>query len=308
LAPISLHHDYTDALRKLEEVFATAVGQEYHPIPRVPAMQPSTSVEPTDPTTIRTTPRMHQCVTRRKKPMDINPQAEESPMLPTIHKESAQGLARLQRRACTTQQLNSPTVLRRRTIRQYQSNHAVIQFVTPKPLPTDSLNYISNDKDNAYNIEQAQCRHTLTTTANACGISGHAVYHLVGQHVAACNNHFIPETLSRAQATYQHDIIFNHMANAVVHPVKQETNGNNLIAYPGELTTRMADLTNAKILWNSTLSTSGAKFSAIDIGNMYFQTPLDLFEYMRIKAELVLEEFKTLYKPHDKIHNGYIYM
>ena len=98
------------------------------------------------------------------------------------------------------------------------------------------------------------------------------------------------------------------MANAVVHPVKQETNGNNLIAYPGELTTRMADLTNAKILWNSTLSTSGAKFSAIDIGNMYFQTPLDLFEYMRIKAELVLEEFKTLYKPHDKIHNGYIYM
>jgi hypothetical protein len=36
------------------------------------------------------------------------------------------------------------------------------------------------------------------------------------------------------------------------------TVGGNLIEYPGELTTRTADLTTSKILWNSTISTPGA--------------------------------------------------
>jgi hypothetical protein len=36
--------------------------------------------------------------------------------------------------------------------------------------------------------------------------------------------------------------------------------GGNLIDYPGEVATRTVDLTLAKILWNSVLSTPGAKF------------------------------------------------
>ena len=31
------------------------------------------------------------------------------------------------------------------------------------------------------------------------------------------------------------------------------------------------------------------------------------FEYMRIKAELIPEEFKQQYKLHDKMYKGYIY-
>ena len=33
------------------------------------------------------------------------------------------------------------------------------------------------------------------------------------------------------------------------------TAGGNLIKYPGELTTRTADLTTSKVIWNSVLST-----------------------------------------------------
>ena len=51
------------------------------------------------------------------------------------------------------------------------------------------------------------------------------------------------------------------------------TAGSNLIEYPGELTTRTADLTTSKILWNSFLSTEGAKFMGIDISNFYLGTP-----------------------------------
>ena len=36
------------------------------------------------------------------------------------------------------------------------------------------------------------------------------------------------------------------------------TAGGNLIAYPGELTTRTADISTAKILWNSVISTEDA--------------------------------------------------
>jgi len=86
------------------------------------------------------------------------------------------------------------------------------------------------------------------------------------------------------------------------------TVGGNLIDCPGELTTRTADLITSKIMWNSVLSTPGAKYACADIGDMCLQTPMDRYGYMRIKADLVPEEFKDLYNLHDKIHNGYIYM
>ena len=45
------------------------------------------------------------------------------------------------------------------------------------------------------------------------------------------------------------------------------TAGGNLIKYAGELTTQTADLTTAKMLWNSVISTDGAKFMGLDIGD-----------------------------------------
>ena len=62
-------------------------------------------------------------------------------------------------------------------------------------------------------------------------------------------------------------------ANIVVdyRPQKDDPNrvritaGGNLIIYPGELTTRTADITTSKILWNSVLSTKNAKYMCLDI-------------------------------------------
>jgi hypothetical protein len=53
------------------------------------------------------------------------------------------------------------------------------------------------------------------------------------------------------------------------------TAGGNLINYPGELTTRTADLTTSKLMWNSVLSTKGAKYMRLDIKNFYLTAPLD---------------------------------
>ena len=56
--------------------------------------------------------------------------------------------------------------------------------------------------------------------------------------------------------------------------------GSNLINYPYKLTMRMADMMLAKIMWNSVVSTPGAKFGSVDIKNMYLKMPLDQHEYM----------------------------
>ena len=42
------------------------------------------------------------------------------------------------------------------------------------------------------------------------------------------------------------------------------TAGVNLIKYPYELTTRTADLTTSNIMWNSVISTPGARFACSD--------------------------------------------
>ena len=52
------------------------------------------------------------------------------------------------------------------------------------------------------------------------------------------------------------------------------TVGGNLINFPGELTTRIADLSTSKIVWNSTLSTPDARYACADIGNFYLATPI----------------------------------
>jgi hypothetical protein len=86
------------------------------------------------------------------------------------------------------------------------------------------------------------------------------------------------------------------------------TAGRNLIAYPGELTTRTADLTSSKILWNSVLSTSRAKYMCLDIIIFYLGRPLDRYEYMRLPITLFPEHVIKQYNLRSKTKNGYIYV
>jgi hypothetical protein len=71
-------------------------------------------------------------------------------------------------------------------------------------------------------------------------------------------------------------------------PEKKEKNhtrftiGGNRINYPGEVATPTADLLVAKILFNSTISTPGAKFMTMDISDFYLNLPLPRPEYIQI--------------------------
>ena len=71
-------------------------------------------------------------------------------------------------------------------------------------------------------------------------------------------------------------------ANIVVdyRPQKEDPNrvritaGGNLIIYPGELTTRTANITTSKILWNSVLSTLRAKYMCMVIKKLLPMCPI----------------------------------
>ena len=64
-----------------------------------------------------------------------------------------------------------------------------------------------------------------------------------------------------------------------VRPEKAEPNrtrlvvGGDRINYPGEVGTPTAEMLVAKLLFNSTISTKGARFMTMDISNFYLMTP-----------------------------------
>ncbi len=60
-------------------------------------------------------------------------------------------------------------------------------------------------------------------------------------------------------------------------------------------------MVSSKILWNSVISTPDACFAGADIKNMYLETPLDRFEYMKMPIALlptdIIEHYICLRRP-----------
>jgi hypothetical protein len=108
----------------------------------------------------------------------------------------------------------------------------------------------------------------------------------------------------------------NTYARIVINHCPQKDNpsqvcitvGSNLINYPYELTTHTANRISAKNMWNSVISTPGAKFGGADIKNMYLETPLDQYEYMQMPLKLYSDDIIDHYNLREKALNGYVYM
>jgi hypothetical protein len=83
--------------------------------------------------------------------------------------------------------------------------------------------------------------------------------------------------------------------------------GGDRIDYPGNKTTKTADMTTAKLLFNSVISTPGARFMGIDLKDFYLCSDLKEYEYVRIPLHMIPDEIVELYKLHAKISNGHVY-
>ena len=66
--------------------------------------------------------------------------------------------------------------------------------------------------------------------------------------------------------------------------------GNLITDYPGNVSTDTAGLETIKIHWNSTILTPKEKYMTIDISNMYLNTRLNRYEYMRFHLKDIPQE------------------
>jgi hypothetical protein len=84
------------------------------------------------------------------------------------------------------------------------------------------------------------------------------------------------------------------------------TVGGDKLDYPFEVSTRTADITTAKLLWNSVISTKDAKFCTMDIKDFYLNTPMTHYEYMRIPVDVIPPDIYELYNLKEKERNGFV--
>jgi hypothetical protein len=64
----------------------------------------------------------------------------------------------------------------------------------------------------------------------------------------------------------------------------------------------------SKLLWNSVLSTTGAKHMFIDIKNFYLTATLDYYEYMKIPLALFPEWIKIQYNLNTHVTDGFVFL
>ena len=105
-------------------------------------------------------------------------------------------------------------------------------------------------------------------------------------------------------------------ANIVVdyRPQKDDPNrvritaGGSLIIHPGELTTRTADITTSKILWNSVLSAKNAKYMCLDIKKIHLCVTMSRFEYMKISITVFPQHVKEEYNMLEKVYKECVWI
>jgi hypothetical protein len=112
---------------------------------------------------------------------------------------------------------------------------------------------------------------------------------------------------SNQMVTYVRVVANVHPRTANPHCIRI-TAGGNLINYPRDLSTQTADLTTSKLMWNSVLSTEGARYMFLNIKNFYLTAPLDCYEYMKIPLNIFPEWIIKQYDLSKHALNGFIYL
>ena len=85
------------------------------------------------------------------------------------------------------------------------------------------------------------------------------------------------------------------------------TVGGDQIDYPGDVSTKTAGLTTAKILFNSVLSTEDAMFMTMDIKDFYLYTMMARYEYLKIHKRDIPKLIWDHYNLDSLAVNDYVY-
>ena len=104
-------------------------------------------------------------------------------------------------------------------------------------------------------------------------------------------------------AAYYNPQVRTKEKEGVIERRVRGTIGGDKVDYDGETKALTATMEEVKILLNSTVSTLGAEFIALDIRNFYLGTPLLRKEYMRISRKHLPKQTIDKYNLEKLIHN-----
>jgi hypothetical protein len=232
-------------------------------------------------------------------PITPYPDSVNAPYMP-------QGMAGVNLFDTFEEEHTTPTIPRYNT-NALASQHAVHQaqtlpprifrplaFTTHQKIPIPMANSVINEDTGA----SLEYRH-LINDASTFTIWNQAAANEFGRLAQGLGNRiegsntifFIPrQAVPKSKiVTYGRFVVDIRPNKSEVHRVRL-TVGYNLIQYPGDVTTRSSDLTTSKCLWNSTISTDGAKYMCLDVKDSYLGTLMATFEYMRIPIKLIPHE------------------
>ncbi len=86
------------------------------------------------------------------------------------------------------------------------------------------------------------------------------------------------------------------------------TMGSNLVNYPRDCRTPIADLITVKLLLSSIISMPHSKFMTLNLKNFYLMMPMKCYEYFHIKIELFPQDTINQYYLTSKVdHNGSVH-
>ena len=78
--------------------------------------------------------------------------------------------------------------------------------------------------------------------------------------------------------------------------------------YPGAVTTETANLTTAKVHFNSVILTPKARFMTMDLKDFYLGTPMSRYKYMLVPVTMIPDNIIQQYNLSKLIVNGYVYV
>jgi hypothetical protein len=88
----------------------------------------------------------------------------------------------------------------------------------------------------------------------------------------------------------------------------QHTIGGDQINYPVSASTKTADLTTVKTLFNSVISTPDRCFITVNLKDFFLGMPLeDRYEYICIPVHVIPPHTMELYNLHALVLNGFVY-
>ena len=122
---------------------------------------------------------------------------------------------------------------------------------------------------------------------------------------------FIPVTAlpQGCRATYLRIVCAHRPEKANPFRVRW-TVGGDRVTYTGDVSTKTADIITAKLLFNSVVSTPGARCMMGDLKDFYLGTPMQPkdYAYMRIPVNVIPRDIMDHYQLHNLVHNGHVYV